>query len=76
MAVVTIPKELLKEKNLVAVPRKNYEEFLAWQKKIKSVRIFKPTAAERKALLRGRKNFAEGKYMTLEELRDALGIKD
>ena len=73
---VIIPKELAKEKNLVAVPRRNYEEFLTWQKRIKSARTFKPTAAEKKTLLRSRKNVAKGNYLTLEELKNALGIKD
>ncbi len=68
MTTVTIPKELGARKDLVAVPRDTYREFVAWQKKIKSVRTFKPTAADKRALARGRKNFAKGNYITADEL--------
>ena len=68
MTTITIPKALANDKNLVAVPRATYEEFLAWQRRLKSRRTFVPTARELKALARGRKNFARGKYVTLDEL--------
>jgi len=32
MAILTIPKELIKEKELILVPRKKYEEFLKMEK--------------------------------------------
>jgi len=73
MATITVPNELAKSKDLVAVPRNTYEEFLAWLKRIKSAKTFKPTKAELKALARGRKNFARGNYVTLEELQNELG---
>lgn len=69
MPNVTIPKELVGKKNLVAVPRSMYEEFLDWLKKVKSGRTFKPTQAEKKSLEQARKNFAKGKYMSWEDLK-------
>ena len=72
MTTITVPKEAEKSKNLIAVPREVFEEFLSWQKKIKSVKTFTPTPAEKKALARARKNFAQGKYMTLEALKHEL----
>ena len=72
MITITVPKELSKEKNLIAVPRTTYEEFLVWHKKIKSAKIFKPTATLKKALARARKNLAQGKYFTLAELEHEL----
>lgn len=72
MTTITIPKELHKDKDLVAVPRGTYEEFLAWQKKVKSIKTFKPSASVKRALIRARKNFARGKYMTLEKLQYEL----
>ncbi len=36
MTTVTLPKELIKEKELVVIPRKKYEEFLNLQKIIKN----------------------------------------
>ncbi|MBI4599490.1 hypothetical protein HY732_01045 [Candidatus Uhrbacteria bacterium] len=76
MSTITIPQELLKEKRLVAIPHKTYEDFLDWQKMIKSQRTFNPTSAEKKSLLRARKNIVKGNYLTLAELRDALGIEN
>ena len=76
MPTITIPKEIKKSEDLVAVPRRTYEEFLAWQRKIKSARTYTPTAAGKKALARARKNLVQGKFMTIEELRHGLGIKD
>lgn len=60
----------------VAVPRKVFKEFLnwqkIWQKSIKPIRTSKLTAAEKKALARARKNFARGKFITLEQLEHKL----
>jgi len=72
MPTITIPKELAKDKELIAVPRRLYDEFIAWQEKIKSARTFKATPTERKALARARKNFRQGKYITLEQLKHGL----
>lgn len=74
MPTVTIPKELHTHKDLVAVPRRAYEEFLMWQKKIKSAKTFKPTLHEKKVLARTRKEFAEGKYITLAQLKHELEL--
>jgi len=43
-------------------------------KKIKSVKTFKPTQAERKALQRARKNFSNGECLTLDEIKHDLEI--
>ena len=48
MVTITVPKELGKNKDLVAVPRKSYEAFLAWQKGVKSKKTFAPAADEKK----------------------------
>lgn len=68
MATVIIPKELSRNQDLIAVPRNIYEEFLAWQKRIKSSRTFKPTSSDIQALKRGRKNLEKKNYITLDEL--------
>ena len=54
MATLTIPKEFAERKDLVAVPRQAFEEFVAWQKKLKSRKTFLPTAADKKALAKAR----------------------
>lgn len=74
MPTITIPKELNTAQDLIAVPLRTYEEFLAWQKKIKSVKTFKPTVIEKKALAGARREFAQGKYVTLTELKHELGL--
>lgn len=72
MATITIPRGLEKKDKLIAVSPEIYEEFLDWQRKIKSARTFKPTTAEKRALTRARKDFKEGKYITLRQLEDEL----
>ena len=72
MPTIIIPKTLARTRNLVAVPRTTYEEFLTWQKRVKSRKTFAPTVAEQKALTRSRKNFTRGKYVTLEQLEHEL----
>ena len=72
MATLTIPPEFAERKDLVAVPRKSFEEFLAWEKLRKSGKTFVPTASEKRALAKGRKNRARGNYLTLHELRRSL----
>ncbi|MEK7541235.1 MAG: hypothetical protein AAB533_00025 [Patescibacteria group bacterium] len=74
MPTITIPKNITIDQDLIAVPGRLYNEFVEWQEKIKSVRTFKPTAAEKRALARARKNLAKGKYLTLVELEHALGF--
>ena len=74
MAIITIPKELARNQKLIAVPHNIYEEFLNWQRKIKSVKTFQPTVLEKKALVRARKNLSQGKYITLNQLKHGLGI--
>ncbi|MDO8520505.1 MAG: hypothetical protein Q7S52_00100 [bacterium] len=65
MTTVTIPKELGKERDLIAIPKNIYGEFLAWRKQAKKTKIFMPTMLEKKALVRARKNFRSGKYTIL-----------
>ena len=74
MPTIIIAEQLNAHENLIAVPSHTYEEFLAWQKKIKSVKTFKPTAAEKRALARSRKEFTKGNYITLAELKHELGL--
>ncbi len=73
MPIIALPKHLDSGEKLVAVPHKIYEEFLAWQKKYKSARIFAPTAAEKKSLARARSNFRKGDYITLDNPGHGLG---
>ena len=70
MKAITIPKKLAQKDDLVVIPRKEYESLL----QLKKIREYTPTAAEKKALERARRNFAKGNTMTLEELENEVGI--
>lgn len=64
--VITIPRKLAENGKLVIIPHEEYEEFLYWKKTVKT---YEPTAAEKKALKEARRDFAQGKYFFLEELK-------
>ncbi len=72
MNTVIIPKNLIKEKELVVVSKKEYKEFLDWQKKVKPAKTYKPTKAEQKALVKARKDFKEGKFIEWTKLKGEL----
>jgi hypothetical protein len=76
MSTITISKELKGVKDLIAVPRLSYREFLMWQKRIKSTKTYKPTLSEKKSIERARKNLSKGDSLTLSELKDGLGINN
>ena len=76
MTTITIPKELTKNKDLIAVPRDIYEDFLAWQKIIKSVKTFIPTARDKKILKEAREAYKRGNYLTIDELKRKLAVKN
>ncbi len=75
MTVITIPKHLthLTRKNLVIIPREEYEEL----KSAKPPRVFKEvrmTKAQKRAFELAERNFAAGKSLTLDELKRKLGL--
>lgn len=72
MTTITIPKELDRDNDLVAIPKNAYKEFLDWLKYSTPVRTYNPTKAELKALERGRKNFKAGNFIEWHKLRDEL----
>lgn len=72
MPVITIPKNMPQIERFVAIPEKTYEEFLEWQKWIKSMRTFKPTAKDLHELARARKDFLAGDYIEWEDLKHEL----
>ena len=74
MTTITIPQKL-KENDLIAIPRKEYEEFSNWREHIKSFKTYIPTAAEKKMIKRAREDYKKGNYLTIGELKHKLGIK-
>jgi len=73
MATITLPKKLIKENDdLVAIPRREYEEFLRLRlEKIPKVKL---TSTQKKHIDEARKNMAKGNYLTIDELEQKLGI--
>ncbi|MBI4086244.1 MAG: hypothetical protein HY433_03335 [Candidatus Liptonbacteria bacterium] len=71
MNTVTIPKRITQGEELVVIPRKEYEEYLQLRKIIPVVKM---TSAQKRDLEQARKDYKQGKYMTLEQLEHELGI--
>lgn len=72
MTTIIIPKNISKNEELVAIPKKEYAEFFVWQKTSKKYKTFTPTVAQKKALARARSNRRRGIYLTLDELKKKL----
>lgn len=70
MTSITIPKELIKEKELVLIPRKEYEALL----KLKKISEFTPTISQKKSLKNGEYNLKTGKTISYNELAKKLGF--
>ncbi|MEK7617632.1 MAG: hypothetical protein AAB410_00640 [Patescibacteria group bacterium] len=86
MTTLTIPKELSKEKDLVVIPKRVYLKLLSGQKKAGKLEVelskparkipyFKPTSEELREFRQAQKDYAAEKYMSLEELNNALDLK-
>lgn len=71
MSVVTIPRQLIREKELVLIPKKEYEELLGIKKLIK---VVEPTAEEKKIIARGRRAIKRGDYVSWEDLKKELDL--
>ncbi len=73
MTTITIPKNVLpKTVDLIAIPRKEYEEFL--RLRLERMREVELTPAQKKGIALARKNIANGNYFTLDELKQKLGF--
>ena len=73
MNVITIPKKMIAE-DLVIVLRREYEDLLQFNSRtVKEVPL---TVVQKQALMRARRNLARGKYLTVNELKRKLDLKD
>lgn len=70
MNTITIPKKLASQDDLVIIPRKEYEALLG----LKKVQGFKPTFAQKKALVAAESNLKRGKTLSFNELVKKLGF--
>lgn len=71
MTTLTIPKEYMREKELVLIPRSEYDELVSLRKNNEEEIELSP--AGRKALDRMRKNRQLGKMMSIHDLKRKLG---
>jgi len=73
MTTITLPKKLTRaSEDLVAIPRKEYEEFLRLRlERIPEVRL---TSIQKKHIDQARARMAKGNYLTIDELEQKLGI--
>ena len=60
--------EIKKRKDMIVIPRKEYQELLALRK----IREVKMTPAQRAALRRAEKNLKQGKTLSFDEFRRKL----
>ncbi|MDO8576985.1 MAG: hypothetical protein Q7R82_01440 [Candidatus Daviesbacteria bacterium] len=69
---ITIPQKLTHGKELVVIPLEEYEALV----ELKKIYQFKPTSAQRKSLEEARENRKSGITLTLNELKNKLGLTD
>lgn len=60
----------------IAIPRKEYKEFMEWRGFIKTFKTFTPSPREARMLRKAREDFKKGNYITLDELGRQLGTKN
>lgn len=63
-----------KNRDFVAIPRDQYEEFLAWQGKFYSIKTAKPTSAEKKIIQQGQKAIKKGNYVEWSRVKKELDL--
>lgn len=66
----------MKNDDFVVLPRKEYEEFFQWKEVARLFKTFTPTAAEKRDLKRAREDYKLKKYLTIDELKLKLAIKN
>ena len=70
MNTTTISKKNIRKNDIVTIPRKEYEYLL----KLKQIKEFTPTIAQKRALTRAESNFKRGKTLSYNELTQQLGF--
>ncbi len=69
---ITIPQRLTQGKELIVIPREEYEDLVELRKMYE----FKASDSQKKALNQARKRRSKGKVLTLRELKNKLGFTD
>lgn len=71
MTTLTIPKKVTKGKELIILPREDYERLLSQR----LVPIYESTLREKKGIQKAREDYKKGNFMTIHELKRKLGFK-
>ena len=66
MNTITIPKKLIKNDDLVILPRKEYEQLFRFWASAESM-----LAPVKKAVRKGLREISEGKFLTSQQVKDA-----
>lgn len=69
MTTITIPKNLIKNDDLIIIPRKEYERLFRFWASAESI-----STRTKKAVGRGLNEISEGKFLTSRQVKDALGL--
>lgn len=69
MNTITIPRNLVKNDDLVVLPRKEYEQLARFWINAESM-----SARTKKAIENGFKEIAKGDFLTSKQVKDALGL--
>lgn len=70
MNTITIPRRIIKDDDLVVMPRKDYEDLLEFKK----IQEFIPTAAQKRSLVKAEANLRKGKTLKYNDLVRKLGF--
>ena len=76
MVTKILSKNLIKNDNWVVIPRKEYEEFYEWKETARLFKTFAPTAAQKRDLKKARDDYKQKKYLTLNEFKRRLAVKN
>lgn len=69
MGTITISKKLIRNDDLVVLPRKEYERLFRFWANAESM-----SARAKKAIEKGFKEIAKGEFLTSKQVKDALGL--
>lgn len=69
MATITLPEKVIKGEEFVAIPKKEYAEYLQLRK---AIPVVKMTQAEKRKWGQAKKDYEAGKFITLAELKREL----
>lgn len=69
MATITIPKNLIKNDDLIVLPRKEYEKLIHFR--ANTERLAK---SQKQAISKGFRDIEQGKFFTSRQVKNELGL--